>query len=134
MYKHKVSFSESDRERLSDAGFEAFLNIATLWKLSVKEQVTLLGLNSTSKYYRWKNNPNLNLPEEVLERISYILGIFKALQILLPDINASDQWVKQPNYAPLFGGKSALDRMLTGKIADIAIVRQYLDAQRGGWS
>ena len=134
MYKHKVSFSESDRERLSDAGFEAFLNIATLWKLSVKEQITLLGLNSTSKYYSWKNNPNLNLPEETLERISYILGIFKALQILLPDINASDQWVKQPNYAPLFGGKSALDRMLTGKIADIAIVRQYLDAQRGGWS
>ncbi len=110
------------------------MNIATLWKLSVREKITLLGLNSPSKYYSWKNNLNLNLPTETLERISYILGIFKTLQILLPDNNASDQWVKQPNFAPLIGGKSALDKMMTGTIADIAIVRQYLDAQCGGWS
>ena len=32
----------------------------------------------------------------------------------------------------IFAGKSALDRMLGGQIADLFVVRQYLDAQRGG--
>jgi hypothetical protein len=31
----------------------------------------------------------------------------------------------------VFGGRSALDRMLSGNVADLYIVRQYLDAQRG---
>ena len=73
------------------------------------------------------------LPKDTLERISYILGIFKALQILLPDEKAADAWVKRPNTAVLFAGKSALDRMLSGHVADLYVVRQYLDAQRGGW-
>jgi hypothetical protein len=38
----------------------------------------------------------------------------------------------QANTAPLFAGKSALDRMLGGQVADLFVVRQYLDAQRGG--
>ena len=134
MLKPKSSRSQINRKRLSDAGFHAFLNIAELWKLSVKEQINLLGLNSKSKFYNLKNDPNPILADDTLERISYILGIYKALQILLPDTSASDQWVKRPNYSPLFGGKSALDKMLSGNISDIAIVRQHLDAQRGGWA
>ena len=69
-----------------------------------------------------------------LERVSYILGIYKALNILLPNEQAADAWVRCPNTAPLFGGKSALDRMLLGKVSDLYVVRQYLDAQRGGWA
>src|SRR4030095_14674854 len=63
-----------------------------------------------------------------------ILGIFKALQILLPNEKSSDDWVKKPNAAPLFGGRSALDRMLSGNVGDLYEVRKYLDAQRGGWA
>jgi hypothetical protein len=44
----------------------------------------------------------------------------------------ADEWVRRPNAAPLFGGRSALDRMLGGQVADLYVVRQYLDAQRGG--
>ena len=54
------------------------------------------------------------------------------LQVLLPKPEAADGWIKKPNTAPLFGGKSALDRMLSGQVADLYVVRQYLDAQRGG--
>jgi len=39
--------------------------------------------------------------------------------------------VRQPNSAPPFGGNSALERMLSGQVADLYVVRQYLDAQRG---
>jgi len=59
------------------------------------------------------------------------LGIHKALNILLPSAHAADQWLKKPNDAPLFGGDSALNRMLGGSITDLADVRRYLDAQRG---
>ena len=65
------------------------------------------------------------------ERISYLLGIYKALQMLFPEPAQADAWVKKPNQAPLFGGRSALERMLGGQVADLYVVRQYLDAQRG---
>jgi hypothetical protein len=68
-----------------------------------------------------------------MERISYVLGIYKALQVLLPDAAAADGWVRRPNAAPPFGGRSALERMLSGNVADLFLVRQYLDAQRAGW-
>jgi hypothetical protein len=73
----------------------------------------------------------LALPRDTLERLSYIFGIYKALQILLPRSDAADAWVKKANTAPIFGGRSALERMLSGQVADLYVVRQYLDAQRG---
>ena len=59
-------------------------------------------------------------------------GIYKALQILLPDEVAADEWVRRPNQATPFGGRSALERMSAGQVADLYVVRQYLDAQLGG--
>ena len=56
---------------------------------------------------------------DTLERLSYLLGIYKALQILLPDPHAADEWVRKPNTAPPFGGSSALERMSSGQVADI---------------
>ena len=113
------------------AGLRAFARIAEAWHLSIAEQLTLLGLSSRSTYFKWRKESQVRLPRDTLERISYILGIYKALQLLLPDNRAADAWVRRPNEAPLFGGKSALDRMLSGNVADLYTVRQYLDAQRG---
>jgi len=113
------------------AGLRAFARIADLWHLSIAEQMTLLGLSSRSTYFKWRKEPQVRLPRDTLERISYILGIYKALQLLLPDTRAADEWVRRPNEAAVFGGRSALDRMLSGNVADLYIVRQYLDAQRG---
>jgi hypothetical protein len=118
-------------ERLSGAGLRTFLRIAALWKLSVDEQITLLGSPARSTYFRWKKEGATALPRDVLERLSYILGIFKALQVLLPDEAAADGWVRRPNDAAPFGGRSALDRMLSGNVVDLYEVRRYLDAERG---
>ncbi|MGB1026787.1 MAG: MbcA/ParS/Xre antitoxin family protein [Rhodospirillaceae bacterium] len=123
-----------DRKALSGPGLRAFLRIADLWGLSVDQQMTLLGVSAKSTFYKWKKDPNPVLAKDTLERISYILGIYKALQILLPNEQAADAWVKRPNQAPLFGGRSALDRMLSGQVGDLFVVRHYLDAQRGGWA
>ena len=122
-----------DRKSLSGPALRTFFRIAEAWGLSVEEQMNLLGLTNRATLYNWRKDKEVALPKDTLERISYILGIFKALQILLPDEKAADAWVKRPNTAALFAGKSALDRMLSGHVADLYVVRQYLDAQRGGW-
>jgi hypothetical protein len=120
---------------ISAAGLRAFFNIAQAWGLNTDEQMTLLGSPARSTFFKWKSAPeNADLKRDTLERLSYLLGIYKALQILLPDSSAADAWVKKPNIAPLFGGKSALERMLGGNISDLLAVRQYLDARRGGWA
>ena len=124
----------TDRAPLSAPALRAFFRIADLWSLSEDEQMTLLGASARSTLFEWKQNPDAALSKDALERISYILGIYKALQILLPNEKAADEWVRRPNTAPPFAGKSALERMLSGQTADLFAVRQYLDAQRGGWA
>jgi hypothetical protein len=122
-----------DRRALSGPALRTFFNIAEAWHLTNDEQMTLLGAER-STFYKWKRERDGLLSKDTLERVSYILGIFKALNILLPKAEAADAWIRRPNTAPLFGGKSALDRMLSGKVSDLYVVRQYLDAQRGGWA
>lgn len=113
------------------AGLRAFTRIAELWHLSIAEQLSLLGITSRSTYFKWRKEAQPKLPRDTLERLSYLMGIYKALQLLLPDAHAADDWIRRPNDAPQFGGKSALERMLSGNVADLYTVRQYLDAQRG---
>jgi len=108
-----------------------YFNIAEAWKLNPREAMTLLGLNSRSTFHLWKSGKSGALSRDTLERISYVLGIYKALQMLLPSDQSADGWMRKPNGAPLFGGRSALDRLMSGNVADLYEVRRYLDAQRG---
>jgi len=118
--------------QMSAAGLRAFFNIARDWELTIDEQIVLLGSPGRSTFFKWKAAPeSARLPRDTLERLSLLLGIYKALQILLPQAHAADEWVRRPNQEPLFGGRSALERMLSGNVADLYLVRQYLDSQRG---
>ena len=123
-------------ERLAAAGLRAFAGIAQAWGLSVDEQMCLLGQPPRSTFFAWRKHPEkAALSRDTLERLSNILGIYKSLQMLLPDAAAADAWVRQPNGATPFGGRSALDRMLAGNLGDLNLVRRYLDGVRGGgWS
>ena len=123
-----------DRKSHSGPALPAFFRIAELWRLSVDDQMILLGMTARSTFFKWKKDRNGAIPKYTLERISYILGIYKALQILLPDEGAADSWVMRPNMALPLAGQPALDRMRSGQVADLFVVRQYLDAQRGGWA
>ncbi len=115
----------------AQAAFRTFARLADAWKLGPLEQATLLGVGRTT-LYQWKQGKVGPLDRHVLERLSYLFGIYSALQILLPVPQRADEWVRKPNAAPLFGGRSALDRMLGGQVGDLYVVREYLDAQRGG--
>jgi len=121
----------SQSRALAPSALRAFFNIAAAWNLSTAQQRNLLGNPPSSTFFKWKREQAGSLPRDVLERISYVLGIYKALQILIPDETRADAWISSPNTAPLFAGQSALDRMLGGNVGDLYAVRQYLDAQRG---
>lgn len=118
------------------AGLRAFARIAEAWGLNTDEQLRLLGEPARSSYFAWRKSPDTaRVARDTLERLSNLLGIYKSLQILLPDPKAADAWVRQPNTAELFGGRSALDRMLAGNVSDLNLVRRYLDSVRsGGWA
>ena len=116
------------------AGLRAFARIAAAWGLGVDEQRRLLGEPPRSTFFAWRKAPDKAvLTRDTLERLSLLLGIYKSLQILLPEPKAADAWVKQPNAA--FGGNTALAVMLAGNVGDLLSVRRWLDAARGGgWS
>lgn len=123
-------------ERMSAAGLRALVRMADAWSLSVDEQLTLLGQPPRSTFFAWRKHPEkAALPRDTLERLSNLLGIYKSLQILLPDPAVADAWLRKANTAPVFGGRSALQHMLAGNVSDLNFVRRYLDGVRGGgWS
>ena len=121
-----------DAQRIASAALEGFFNLSARWGLSAAQERILLGNPPESTFYKWKSERTARrLGRDVLDRISYLLGIYKSLHMLLPSPRAADEWVKKPNKAPLFHGMSALQRMLGGSVVDLADVRRYLDAQRG---
>jgi hypothetical protein len=113
------------------AGLRTFFRLAEAWQLGIAEQTTLLGVARTT-LYQWKQGKVAPLDRHLLERLSHLFGIYSSLQILFPASRRADEWLRKPNSAPLFQGHCALDRMLAGQVADLYVVRQYLDAQRGG--
>ncbi|MGY2733607.1 MbcA/ParS/Xre antitoxin family protein [Sphingomonas sp. UYP23] len=113
----------------ASVSLDAFTPIADAWRLSTEEQIRLLGAPPRSTFFKWRKESGA-VPRDTAERISHICSIWKSLEILFTDPERSDGWLRRPNEA--FGGASALDHMLSGSFYDIVLVRQYLDAQRGG--
>jgi hypothetical protein len=111
----------------------AFFKIAEKWALTTQHQMILLGLTNESTFYNYKNAPEAaRIDRDKLERLSYVLGIFKDLQTLFADEKSAHAWIKKPNKAEPFCGKSALDYLTEdGRIIALYKVRQYLAAQRG---
>ena len=124
-------YTEDD---LGEAALRGFFQISgTVWGLSTEEQRVLLGGPARSTFFAWKKNPRVTLPKDTLERISYVLGIWKALRILIPDDRQAAAWVNRANDNPLFEGQPPIARLLRGRILDLADVRRLLDARRGVW-
>jgi len=119
---------------IAGSTLRTLFNIFKQWAINDDQAMQLLG-TPRSSYFRWKQNPaSARLGKDVLERASYLFGIYKNLQILLPDRQAADSWVNRPNAAPIFHDHPPIERMLAGNVADLYVVRQFLDAVRGGKS
>lgn len=121
--------NQMDRKDLTGPALRTFFRIADAWGLKEHEQMQILGLDSRSTFQSWKRGGVAAISKDALERISYVMGIYKGLQILLP--KTANEWIRKPNTASLFGGRPAIERMTSGNVADLFVVRQYVDAQRG---
>ncbi len=105
------------------------------WNLTIKETVELLGVISPEKYYdiqrKAANGLPLSLDRDTFVRISLLLGIWRALQIIVPK-NREDlaySWFHQANTNHVFEGKSIKQYLLDRKsIEALHVVRRYLDA------
>lgn len=107
-----------------------FFNIADAWQLKTGEQERLLGVNE-SVFTAWRNGAVASpLSDDTLRRVGYVVNIYAALQILLPSGERANAWVHTPNTAERFGGEPALTRMLGGRVDDLKLVSEYLDAMR----
>ena len=115
-------------------GFKVFLGIAEQCNLSIPARRILLGGIAPQTYYNWKDGRGTDgLSHDQLERLSLILGVWKALRLLFVEIDSSLRWLKAPNTDIPFSGQSPLNLMLRGSIDDLYSVRRYLDAWRGVW-
>jgi hypothetical protein len=123
--------AREERERLSQSALKGFFKLAAAWKLRDDDARQLLGGLSSSAWYEWKKNPTRVLEVDCITRISYLLGIYKALHILYGE-ELADQWVSMANTNLIFGGISPLAFMLAGGMPAMQMVRQLLDARRGG--
>jgi hypothetical protein len=112
------------------AAKRAFFRIMEAWQIADPEARILLGSPSRSTFYNYKRGEGGVLSADTLEPISYVLGIYKALQLLFPNPQQADAWIRKPNQA--FGGRSALAHALGGHVVDLSDVRRFLDAVRGG--
>ena len=110
-----------------------FFAIGDEWQLTDEQRCILAGVDSRTTLNNWRNRvasgDAIRLGRDKLERLSYIAGIYKALQLLWPEASQWRDWVRRPNRD--FGGQSALERMLAGRVVDLADVRRYLDGWRG---
>ena len=120
-----------DSAHAGHVALKFFFNLMEKWNCSVEEQAVLLGSIGRSTLYKYRQLPEIRLPRDTLERVSYLMGIHKSLRILFGDKPSTYEWIRKANSEAPFNGLSALQLMLAGSVMDIAVVRRYLDGVRG---
>lgn len=128
--------SRAVQEKLSPVAIRAFFRMAAHWQLRDEDARGLIGGVSNGSFYQLKRGPvkaagAKTLDQDKLTRVSLLVGIFKALNILY-STKLADAWVQLPNSNPIFGGQTPLAYMLRGGLPAMLRVRQLLDARRGG--
>lgn len=119
------------RTRLSAGAVGAFLNIMARWGVRDADARRLLGGLSNGAFHALKKGTGQTLNEDKLYRISYLIGIFEALNVLYSE-ELADQWVRLPNTNRIFAGITPLQYLMRGGQPALATVRKLLDARRGG--
>ena len=134
-YRFDVAANLADlatRKRLSSTGIKAFLRIMDRWGIKDQNARDLLGGVSSGSFYGLKKEPGRRvLDQDTLTRISLLIGIFKALNILYSR-RLADAWMTLPNSNPMFRGSTPFAYILRLGQPGMVEVRQMLDARRGG--
>ncbi len=119
------------RARLSAPAIAAFFAIVEKWQLRNEDAMALLGGASHGRYFELKKNRKGLLSQDELTRVSLLIGIFKALNILFSQ-RLANQWTARPNSNPMFNGAPPLQFLTRGGVPGMIGVRRLLDSRRGG--
>ena len=119
------------RARLSGPALKAFFNMMARWQVRDQDARALLGGVTNGPYYELKRSPDRVLDTDRLTRVSLLIGIFKALNILYSE-RLADAWIQLPNENRIFGGATPLEYMARGGVPAMLTVRRLLDARRAG--
>lgn len=121
---------QQEMRNAGPAELKASLRILDHWGFARREKAKVLAVKpSTITGYQAGRIPKTIYSLDRRERISYIMGIAKALEILVGNQTQIAQWINQPTFAPPFGGQPPKKRILAGLVADLYVTRQYLDSQ-----
>jgi hypothetical protein len=123
--------AKENQARLSPAAIKGLIGVASHWKLRDEDTRELLGGMSSGSFYDLKNGSPKILNADQLTRISLLIGIYKALNILYSP-KLADAWIALPNTNPMFAGDTPLNYVKRDGIPAFLRVRQLLDARRGG--
>ncbi|MFT6467179.1 MAG: hypothetical protein ACJARQ_000324 [Oleispira sp.] len=127
------SSSNINKNQLTRVAVKLFFAITDSWSLTDKQRCILAGIESRTTLRNWRmkldTGDAIALSRDTLERLSYIAGIYKGIQLLFSQQSMWNEWVKKPNKH--FAGQSVLDRMLAGNVSDLSDVRRYIDGWRG---
>lgn len=122
---------DPESAKAGQVALKFFFNLMDKWNCTLEQQMVLLGSIGRSTLYKYRQLPEVRLPRDTLERVSYLMGIHKSLRILFGDKPSTYEWIKKANSEAPFNGNSALQLMLAGGVVDLADVRRYLDGVRG---
>ncbi|WP_457894601.1 antitoxin Xre/MbcA/ParS toxin-binding domain-containing protein [Stenotrophomonas hibiscicola] len=122
------SFSSED-PRLAGPALRSFTQIADSWSLTALEQSALLGQPVSTAFTAVAAEEGGDRWRETLKRVSYLVGIYQLLHTIFSNPQQADSWVRRPNRGMLFKGDSALHLMCSGRLADLAAVRQHLEVE-----
>ncbi len=123
--------SEAERQRLSGSALKVFLNLVTKWRVRDEDARELLGGMSSDAVYALEKHPNHLLEIDQIIRVSFLVGIYKALHLLYGD-KLADEWITLPNSNTVFRGSTPLQHMLCNGLTGIETVRKLLDARLDG--
>lgn len=116
----------------SAAVMRTFPSIAHEWELPDTDMAALLKTNVDS-YREWAATPShADFTAEQLERASNLLGIYRSLTLLFPQVKDRQRWLHNLIDNAPFNGLSPMELMYRSGLPTLRSLRGYLDAQRQG--
>ena len=123
-------FTQAPRALLAKApaALRTFFRIAKAWDLQAREAILLLGQPQDSTYYRWRGGQSVGgVRPDTMERLSHLFGIYAGLHRIFLEGPRADAWLRRPNTASPFDGRTPLELMLRGRVADLLLVRRFVE-------
>lgn len=127
-----MNLTQTQYQHISDkVAWKSLQALVERFHLGTEDARILMGDMPRSTYFKGLQEHQGKLSRDQKERISYLLGIYKALRILFVDSHQAMTWIERCNQLPPFNGISPKQFMLEGSLVRLADVRRFLDFWRG---